>query len=74
MLSIVTINYNNVQGLLRTLKSLTKQNDFQKVELVVVDGGSSDDSFNLIVDYANRGSLANLVNINSFMDGCHLIL
>ena len=54
MLSIVTINYNNVQGLLRTLKSLTKQNDFQKVELVVVDGGSSDDSFNLIVDYANK--------------------
>ena len=42
-LSIITINYNNLEGLVRTCRSLTF---IQKVsfEHVIIDGGSKDGS------------------------------
>lgn len=42
-LSIITINYNDVQGLKKTVESITNQNckDF---EYIVIDGGSTDGS------------------------------
>lgn len=40
-LSIITITYNNLIGLKKTLKSLLEQN-YHNWELIVVDGGSSD--------------------------------
>lgn len=49
-LSIITINYNNKEGLYRTLESIRLQTckDF---EYIVIDGGSTDGSVELIKEY-----------------------
>lgn len=46
-LSIITINLNNAQGLLKTIKSVISQTcpDF---EYIIIDGGSSDGSIDII--------------------------
>lgn len=49
--SIITINYNNVTGLRRTLESVSCQKACD-YELVIVDGGSSDGAQELITEYA----------------------
>jgi len=51
-LSIVTINYNNREGLLRTLKSTAAQN-CQDFEHILVDGASTDGSVEVIREYAS---------------------
>lgn len=51
-LSIVTINLNKREGLLRTLESLTRQAD-RDFELIVVDGGSTDGSLEVCAQYEN---------------------
>lgn len=50
-LSIITINYNNRDGLERTLKSVKAQID-RNFEYIVVDGGSTDGSVDLIHQYS----------------------
>lgn len=50
-LTIVTINYNNIGGLQKTIKSVISQTD-KTFEWVVIDGGSNDGSKELICDYA----------------------
>lgn len=42
-LSIITVNYNNLVGLRRTLDSVLKQT-WQEFEYIVIDGGSTDGS------------------------------
>lgn len=49
-LSIVTINYNNAEGLRRTLASVAAQT-YRGIEHIVVDGASADGSVNVIRDY-----------------------
>lgn len=58
-LSVVTITYNNIQGLQRTIQSFTSQTilscqeaDMQ-VEHIIVDGGSTDGSVDVIREYAS---------------------
>ena len=53
MLSIITINYNNINGLQNTLQSVFCQSrhDF---EWIVIDGGSTDGSKELLEKYTNR--------------------
>ena len=46
-LSIITVNYNNCDGLRRTLDSVISQK-CQDFEWIVIDGGSSDGSKELI--------------------------
>ncbi len=46
-LSIITINYNNAEGLKKTLQSIIHQNS-KEFEYIVVDGNSSDGSKELI--------------------------
>ena len=48
-LSIVTINYNNKKGLVKTIESVTNQ-EFKDFEWIVIDGGSTDQSVALIQD------------------------
>ncbi|WP_318462744.1 glycosyltransferase [Photobacterium leiognathi] len=54
-LSIITVNYNDAQGLNRTLHSI--DNVISKydlnVELYVIDGGSKDESLNVIEKFKN---------------------
>lgn len=52
-LTIVTINYNNREGLERTLRSVTAQLTAD-TEYVVIDGGSTDGSVELIQQYAKH--------------------
>ncbi len=52
-LSIITINYNNAEGLRRTMESVLNQScrDF---EYIVIDGGSSDASKDIILSHCDR--------------------
>lgn len=59
-LSIVTINYNNVEGLKKTLDSVANQ-AYREFEHIIVDGGSSDGSVPVIKSYEER-IITNRVN------------
>jgi len=52
-LSIITINYNNAAGLLKTMESVVNQTttDF---EYIVIDGGSKDGSLDVIKQYESK--------------------
>lgn len=52
-LSIITINYNNLSGLKRTIDSVVAQT-FKDYEWIVIDGGSTDGSKELIEQYKNH--------------------
>ena len=52
-LSLITINYNNRSGLLKTIESVVSQS-FTDYEWIVIDGGSIDGSRELIVEHSSR--------------------
>lgn len=52
-LSIITINYNNAEGLRKTLASVASQT-YSDIEHVIVDAASSDGSVDIIKEYANK--------------------
>ena len=52
-LSIVTINYNNAEGLRRTLESVASQTNHE-IEHVIVDGASTDGSVDVIKEYVRQ--------------------
>lgn len=49
-LSIVTINYNNAEGLKKTLASVASQT-YRDIEHIIIDGGSTDGSVDIIREY-----------------------
>lgn len=51
-LSIITVCYNNREGLRETAESVKKQT-FKDYEFVVIDGGSTDGSADLLKEYAS---------------------
>jgi glycosyltransferase involved in cell wall biosynthesis len=52
-LSIITINYNNYDGLQKTIESVISQG-FRDFEFIIIDGGSSDKSTELIRNYSDN--------------------
>lgn len=52
-LSIITINYNNAEGLKKTLASVAAQT-YANIEHIIVDGASTDGSVDIIREYANQ--------------------
>lgn len=52
-ISIVTINYNNAKGLESTIQSVVGQS-YPNIEYIVIDGGSTDGSKEVIVAYKGR--------------------
>lgn len=52
-LSIVTINYNNLEGLRKTIDSVLSQT-WHDFEWIIIDGGSTDGSKELIEETANK--------------------
>ena len=51
--SIVTINFNNVEGLKKTLASVATQT-YRDIEHVIVDAASTDGSVDIIKEYAEK--------------------
>lgn len=52
-LSIITINYNNAEGLKRTLESITTLKNDQ-FEYIIIDGASTDSSVDIIKSYTTK--------------------
>lgn len=52
-ITIITINYNNVNGLKETVKSVLSQS-YEKKEYIIIDGGSTDGSKELLDSYTNN--------------------
>ena len=52
-LSIITINYNNVEGLKKTLASVAAQT-YRNIEHIIIDGGSTDGSVGVIKEYVRN--------------------
>lgn len=50
ILSIITINYNNADGLQKTIESVICQKN-KDIEYIIIDGGSNDGSANIIEQY-----------------------
>ena len=60
-ISVITINFNNANGLERTLRSVISQT-FNDYELIIVDGASTDGSVDVIKNYAHENSRLNFVS------------
>ena len=52
-LSIITVNLNNAEGLRKTIESVVAQT-FIDFEYIVIDGGSTDGSVDIIKQYADK--------------------
>jgi glycosyltransferase involved in cell wall biosynthesis len=52
-LSIITVNYNNLEGLKKTMSSVFEQT-FKAYEYIIIDGGSEDGSKACIEQYSDR--------------------
>lgn len=52
-LSIITINFNNAKGLQKTIESVVCQT-FTDFEYIVIDGGSTDGSVDIIKQYSDK--------------------
>lgn len=52
-ISVITINFNNCEGLKKTIESVVQQT-FHDIEWIVVDGGSTDGSRELLEKYSKH--------------------
>ena len=50
-ISVITINLNNRDGLRRTIQSVINQTRFDLVEYIIIDGGSTDGSVDVIREF-----------------------
>ncbi len=55
-LSIITVVYNNVEGIRSAIESVISQ-DFSHIEHIVVDGGSTDGTIEIINEYLDKISV-----------------
>lgn len=54
LLTVITVNYNDADGLRRTMESVLGQHGVE-LEYIVIDGGSTDGSVDVIQAYADKG-------------------
>ena len=66
-LSIITINYNNAEGLRKTLASVASQT-YPHIEHIIVDGGSTDGSVEIIREYADNQAKGERLEAKGTMD------
>ena len=52
LISIITINYNNIKGLKTTIRSVIDQS-YENIEFIIIDGNSNDGSKEVIKKYKN---------------------
>lgn len=55
-ISIITINLNNKDGLKKTIESVINQTVYDKVEYIIIDGGSTDGSIDVIKENLDKFS------------------
>lgn len=53
-LSVITVNYNHRDGLEKTILSVIGQKEFDDYEYIIIDGGSTDGSRQVIEKYASH--------------------
>lgn len=53
LLSVITVVYNNVKDIERTIRSVVNQT-YQNIEYIVIDGGSDDGTLNILQRYESR--------------------
>jgi glycosyltransferase involved in cell wall biosynthesis len=53
LVSIITINYNHIEGLKKTMNSVFEQSH-SAIEYIVIDGGSKDGSADFIAEHSNK--------------------
>lgn len=53
-ISVVTINLNNKEGLKKTIESVINQTRFDLIEYIIIDGGSTDGSVDVINEYSDK--------------------
>ena len=53
LLSIITVVYNNVEGIKTAIESVISQ-DYAHIEYIVVDGGSTDGTIEIINEYPDK--------------------
>lgn len=69
-LSIVTINYNNAESLRKTLTSVAAQT-YRDIEHIIVDGGSTDGSVDVIKEYVCNDERMNVVWVSEKDNGIY---
>jgi glycosyltransferase involved in cell wall biosynthesis len=69
-LSIVTINYNNAEGLRRTLASVAAQT-YPNIEHIIIDGGSNDESVDIIKEYVNKSMMYDVLWVSEKDNGVY---
>lgn len=69
-LSIITINYNNAEGLRKTLASVAEQT-YRDIEHIIIDGGSTDGSVDVIKEYANQCVLYDVLWVSEKDNGVY---
>lgn len=52
-LSVITINYNNCDGLRKTIESVVRQT-YKDIEYIIIDGGSTDGSVDVIKEFEDK--------------------
>jgi len=52
-ITVITINLNNAEGLRRTIESVSNQR-YSEIEHIIIDGGSTDGSLNVIKEYSDK--------------------
>jgi glycosyltransferase involved in cell wall biosynthesis len=53
LITVVTVVYNSIANLEKTIRSVTEQ-DYSKIEYIVIDGGSTDGSIDIIKEQASN--------------------
>ena len=51
MITVITVNLNNKEGLTKTIQSVIGQTFFHMIQFVIIDGGSTDGSVDVIKHY-----------------------
>ena len=52
-ISIITISYNSAKTIEETIQSVLSQN-YSQLEYLIIDGGSKDDTMNIVNKYRNQ--------------------
>lgn len=63
-ISVITVNFNNRDGLFTTIKSVLHQT-YKNIEYIIIDGGSTDGSTDVMSDYLKSGKFNKFVRFYS---------